>query len=91
MANTSKYQEEIFHNDNLNKEGIIKIEKQVIIMCQTLQEYDRNRKITKMAIQVRWKILETVTLPTFFFNVENLTNISKMETEKIEQFHKKNK
>ena len=50
MVNTAKYMGEIFHNDNLNKERIKKIEKQVIITCQTLQEYDGNPKIRKNGI-----------------------------------------
>ena len=69
MANTTKNLGEIFHNDNMKKERIQKIEKQVI--------------------QVKWKILEAVILPTFFFNVENYTNTSKKEIEKIEQLNKK--
>ena len=89
MANPTKYLGEIFHNDNLNKERIKKIEKQVIIMCQTLQEYDENPKVRKVAIQVKWKILEAVILPTFFINVKNWTNIFKREMEKIEQLYKK--
>ena len=35
-------------------------------MCQTLQEYDENQKVRKVAIQVKWKILQTVILPSFF-------------------------
>ena len=69
MANTTKNQGEIFHNDNMKKERIQKIEKQVI--------------------QVKWKILEAVILLTFFFNVENYTNTSKKEIEKMEQLNKK--
>ena len=45
MANTTKYMGEIFHNDNLNKERIYEIEKQLIMVCQALQEYDGNPKI----------------------------------------------
>ena len=88
MASTTKYLGEIFHNENLNKERFQKIEKQAIIMCQTLQEYDGNPKVRKVAIQVKWKILEAVILPTFFFNVENWTNIFKREMEKMEQLYK---
>ena len=34
-------------------------------------------------------MLKAVILPTFFSNVENLTNIFKMEMEKIDQLYKK--
>ena len=34
-------------------------------------------------------MLEAVILPTFFFNVENLTNIFKREMEKNDQLYKK--
>ena len=88
MAITTKYLGRIFCNDNLNRERIQKLEKQVIIMCHTLQEYNGNPKVGKMAIEVKWKIFEEVILPTFFFNVENLTNISKMEMYKMEQLYK---
>ena len=47
MANTTKYLVEAIHNNNLNKERIKKSKKQVIIMCQTLQEYDGNPKVKK--------------------------------------------
>ena len=57
-------------------------------MCQTLQEYDENPKVRKVAIQVKWKIVEAVILPNFFFNVENWTNISKQEMDKMEQLYK---
>ena len=57
-------------------------------MYQRLNAYDENPKIIKMARQVKWKILEAVTLLTFFFNVENLASISKMEMKKMEQLHK---
>ena len=54
MANTTKYLGKKFHNDYLNKERIIKIEREkVIIMCQTLQEYDGNPKVRKVAIHVK--------------------------------------
>ena len=75
---------EIFHNDNLNKERIKKIDEDIIIMCQTLQEYDENPKVRKIEIKVKWKILEAVILSTFFFNVGNWRNISKSEIEKME-------
>ena len=82
MANTTKYLGDISYNDNLNKKRIKKIERQVIIMCLPHQEYDGNPKVRKIAIQVKWNILEAAILPTFFFNVENWTNISKREMEK---------
>ena len=53
MANTTKYLGIFFTNDYLNKERIKKIEKQIIIICQTFQEYDENQKIRKVAIQVK--------------------------------------
>ena len=46
------------------------------MMYQTLKKYDGNPKVRKVAIQVKWKILEAVILPTFFFNDENWTDIS---------------
>ena len=58
-------------------------------MCQTLQEYDENSKVKKLAIQVKYKILEAVILQTFLFNVENWTNISIREIEKMEQLYEK--
>ena len=58
-------------------------------MCQTLQEYDENQKVRKGAIQAKWKILQAVILPSFFLNVENWTNSSKKEMEKMEQLYKK--
>ena len=42
-----------------------------------------------MAIQVKWKILDAVMLPTFFFNVENYVNILKREMDKMEQLYEK--
>ena len=87
MSNTTKYLGKIFHNDNLNKEGIKKIEREVIIMCQALQEYDGNPKVRKMVIQVKCRIFEAVIIPNFFFNVEKWTNISKMEMLKMDQLY----
>ena len=65
------------------------MKKKVIIICQTLKEYDGNSKIRKMTIQAKCKILQAVILLTFFFNDENLINISTREMEKMEQLHKK--
>ena len=41
-------------------------------------------------LQEKWQILEAVILPTFFFNVENWTDIFKREIEKMEHFKKTN-
>ena len=88
MANTTKYMDKKIHNDNLKNDRILKIDKQVFT-CQTLHEHYGNPKVKKMAIQVKWKILEPVIFPTLLFNVENWTNISIMEMEKMEQMYKK--
>ena len=42
-----------------------------------------------MAIQVKLKIVESIILLTYFFNVENWKNILKKEMKNIEQLYEK--
>ena len=37
----------------------------------TLSEYDGLPELIKAVMRVRWKILEVLFLPTFFFSVQN--------------------